>query len=82
MAEGYTSVINTLRYYGRIENGKIVENGTQIPFNFLLLSNTWMGTGTYGYIQNILDWVNNLPEGAQSNWVVSRFLYSFSKEKN
>lgn len=40
MAEGYTSLINTLRYYGRIVNGKIVENGTQIPFNFLIMSNS------------------------------------------
>lgn len=72
MAEGYTSLPNTIRYYGEIVDGEIVRYGTHIPFNFMLLSNTWMGTGSYGYLWTIQDWIKALPKGKgiHSNWVV------------
>lgn len=75
MAEAYLATHLAVRYYGRVKNGEIVEYGAQIPFNFELLSNTWMGTGSYGYIENIQKWLLNLPKGKsiQANWVVSRF---------
>ena len=74
MTEGYSTVENMQKYYGRIENGRIVNQtyGAQIPFNFLLLSNTWMGSKTYDYKTNIENWLNNMPKGnkIQANWVV------------
>lgn len=75
MVEGYTSLPNTMKYYGKIENGRIVkgQEGAQIPFNFFLLTDTWMGTGTWGYKFKIDDFLNNMPKGEriQANWVVS-----------
>lgn len=75
MTEGYSTLDGMLKYYGRIENGRIVNGiyGAQIPFNFLLLSNTHMETGTWGYKWNIEDWLKNMPKGnkIQANWVVS-----------
>lgn len=73
MVEGYTSFDMTMKYYGQIENGEIVRYGAQMPFNFMLMSNTWSGTGTYGYIENIEKLLANLPKGDRisANWVVS-----------
>lgn len=73
MAEAYSELQLTLKYFGRVENGEIVDYGCQMPFNFELMSNTWMGTGSYGYVENINKWLQNLPKGkgVQANWVVS-----------
>lgn len=78
MAEAYSALELALRYYGRVENGRIVEYGAQMPFNFELMSNTWMGTGSYGYIENIQKWLLNMPKGdhIHANWVVSELLSS------
>lgn len=40
--------------------------------NFGLLSNTWMGTGTYGYLWTIQDFLNALPKSSNvhPNWVL------------
>lgn len=72
MAEGYTTLPNVLRYYGEIKDGQIVRNGTHVPFNFILLSNTWMGTGTYGWVWPIQDFLKALPKlpGIHPNWVL------------
>lgn len=78
MAEAYSPLDLAMRLYGRVENGRIVEYGAQMPFNFELMSNTAMGTGSYGYIENIQKWLLNLPNGdhIQANWVVSEVLSS------
>lgn len=74
MTEGYSTIENMQKYYGRIENGRILDGmyGAQIPFNFLLLSNTNMGTKTFDYKANIDNWLKNMPKGnqIQANWVV------------
>ncbi|XP_055312583.1 maltase A1-like [Sitodiplosis mosellana] len=72
MAEAYSPLELALRYYGRVENGEIVEYGAQMPFNFELMSNTWMETGSYGYIKYIETWLLNLPKGngIHANWVL------------
>lgn len=36
MTEAYTAVENVMKYYGKIENGKVVDFAAQIPFNFIL----------------------------------------------
>lgn len=78
MAEAYSALELALRYYGRVLNGRIVEYGAQMPFNFELMSNTGMGTGSNGYIEYIQKWLLNLPKGdhIQANWVVSELLSS------
>lgn len=83
MGEAYSKLHVALKYYGRVENGKIVKYGAHIPFNFEMMSNTWMGTGSYGFIESINNWVLNLPKGKaiHPNWVVGIeiFFQFFSK---
>lgn len=76
MTEGYANLTFMLKYYGTIENGRIVRYGSQIPFNFLLISFTNEGTKSHEYKKNIEDWLNNMPKGnkIQANWVVSSHL--------
>lgn len=72
MTEGYTTLNNTMRYYGRVENGKIVKKGAQIPFNFQMMD-AGNSTTAYEFTKVISDFVSNLPNGdkIQANWVVS-----------
>lgn len=83
MIEGYTTVPNTMRYFGEIKNGKINNGryGAQIPFNFFLLSDTWMGIKSYDYIEKINPFLENMPKDDKihANWLVRQnFSYSLS----
>lgn len=73
MTEGYATLEYMLKYYGTIENGRITRYGAHIPFNFLLMSNTGIGTKTHEFKTNIENWLKNMPKGnkIQANWVVS-----------
>lgn len=75
MTEAYTSLENNLRYYGVVENGEIVRYGSQIPFNFDLLTRTNKWTKASEYKEHIEDWINGMPKGKgiHANWVVRIF---------
>lgn len=79
MAEAYGTLEKMQKYYGRIENGAIVEGryGAHIPFNFILMS-TGSWTNAPQYRELIESWINGLPKGKdiQPNWVVSPFMSS------
>lgn len=72
MTEGYASLENMIKYYGTIENGRIIRYGAQIPFNFQLISNTNMGTKANDFKTQIESWLKSMPQGnkIQANWVV------------
>lgn len=72
MTEGYATLEYMIKYYGSIENGRVVRYGAQIPFNFLLITYTNMGTKTYEYKTQIESWLKAMPKGnkIQANWVV------------
>ncbi|XP_031624579.1 probable maltase [Contarinia nasturtii] len=72
MAEAYSPLCNALKYYGKVENGTITKYGAQIPFNFQLMQNTKMGSGSQDYINSINSWILNLPKGngIHANWVL------------
>jgi alpha-glucosidase len=66
MVEAYTSLENTMKYYGTAE-----KPGAHFPFNFEFIVNVKNDTNATG-LKSIIDtWHNNLPAGAWSNWVVS-----------
>lgn len=67
MTEAYTSLPNTLRFYGNA-----TALGSQIPFNFELISNTNIGSKAGDYKKNIDNWMNGMPTGSEyrANWVV------------
>lgn len=67
MTEAYTSLPNTLLFYGNATT-----NGSQIPFNFELISYTNISSKAPDYVKNINNWLNGMPKGknARANWVV------------
>lgn len=72
MTEAYSTLTNTIRYYGRVENGKIVEQGAQIPFNFQVIETN--ATTQAGEFKDLIKgFVKKLPKGKkiEANWVVS-----------
>lgn len=72
MSEAYTTLPNTLRFYGKVENGEVSVYGAHIPFNFELISKTSMGTTAYEYKAHIEHWLEGMPKGNKihANWVV------------
>lgn len=66
MTEAYTSLPNMIRFYG---DGK--RNGSNIPFNFELISNVNKESTAKGYKERIDNWLNRVPQGGHANWVVS-----------
>lgn len=73
MTEGYATLEYMIKYYGSIEDGRIVRYGAQVPFNFLLITYTNMGTKTYEYKNHIESWMKSMPKGKgiEANWLVS-----------
>lgn len=78
MTEAYSTLNNTIRYYGRAENGKIVEKGAQIPFNFQLMG-TNFSTTAVEFKKLITGFIKRLPKGEkiEANWVVSEIFQYF-----
>lgn len=77
MTEAYTSLENNLRYYGEVKDGQIVRYGSQIPFNFDLITRTNINTKAPEFEEHIESWINGMPKakGIQANWVVSQTLF-------
>lgn len=72
MTEAYTSLEKTVQYYGKVENGRVVEYGAQIPFNFQLMGSS-MSSTAFDFKKSIIKFIDNLPKGGKihANWVVS-----------
>lgn len=66
MVEAYTSLENTLKYYGTAE-----KPGAHFPFNFEFIINVKNETNAQELKKIIDTWQSKLPAGAWSNWVVS-----------
>lgn len=66
MTEAYTSLENTVRYYGNT-----TEPMAQIPFNFQLLTNLNFSSNANNFKSIIDTWMKAMPAGQWANWVVS-----------
>lgn len=66
MTEAYTSLDNTIRFYGTD-----TKNGAHIPFNFELISYTNKDSTAADYKKNIDAWMTKKPADKVANWVVS-----------
>lgn len=64
MTEAYASVEETMAYYGNDTHP-----GAHFTFNFNLVSNS--PSSAQDFNKTVHQWVDNVPEGKQSNWVVS-----------
>lgn len=73
MTEAYATLANTLRYYGKVTNNEVKQYGSQIPFNFELISHTNVMTKPSEFKSHIQEWINKMPKGGKlhANWVVS-----------
>lgn len=82
MTEAYTSLPNTLKFYGKVEDGVVTKYGSQIPFNFELISKTSKASTSYDFKTNIDNWLNGMPKakGIHANWVVSSFSHFILSE--
>lgn len=65
MTEAYSSLENMVRYYG---DGR--RNGSQIPFNFELITRTNITSNAVDFKARIDAWLNGMPKGVRANWVV------------
>lgn len=65
LTEAYAPLDVLMQYYG---NG--THNGSQIPFNFELLSNLNINSDAYKYSELLHNWLDNMPEGQVANWVL------------
>jgi len=68
MTEAYASVEETMAYYGNDTHP-----GAHFTFNFNLVSRP---TSAQDFDNLVHHWVDNVPKGMQSNWVVSNKLGS------
>lgn len=66
MSEAYTSIDNTMKYYGSTER-----KGVHIPFNFQLIRLN-KDSNAIQIVASINEWLSKMPKGQIANWVVSR----------
>jgi len=67
ITEAYTSIENTMRYYGNE-----TKLGADFPFNFGLIElNDYSNATKFNDV--VYNWLDNMPEGKCANWVVSIF---------
>lgn len=67
--EAYASIEDTVRYY-------VDENGnsrSHFPFNFILIEKINGGSNAHDFKREIDSWLEAVPAGKASNWVVSNF---------
>lgn len=66
ITEGYTSVKNTMKYYGSED-----KLGAHLPFNFGLISYLNDQSKATDFCDTVHDWLDNMPYGKWANWVVN-----------
>lgn len=84
MSEDYTSMDNTLKYYGKVENHKISQNAVEIPFLFQLTLGIRRSYTAHSYkktVEHCIERVNNFAKGDKihPNWIVSTYVDLFTK---
>lgn len=65
LTEAYAPLDILMQYYGNSTH-----NGSQIPFNFELLSNINRNSDAYHYSELLHNWLDNMPAGQVANWVL------------
>jgi alpha-glucosidase len=65
MVEAYTSIVNTMKYYGNETHA-----GAHFPFNFGFITNLSNETDAAALKQIIDEWFYYMPADGWANWVV------------
>lgn len=71
--EAYASLEDTVRYYQDKDDKPIAH----FPFNFVMIEKLNENSNAYQFKNEIDIWLNSVPAGATSNWVVSLQLIKF-----
>lgn len=71
MADAYTSIENTIKYYGDKTN-----KGIHVPSNFQLIPHD-KKSNAIKMVSSINEWLNKMPDGQIANWVVSSILSQY-----
>lgn len=66
MVEAYTSIENTMLYYGNKE-----VKGSHFPFNFLFITDLISNVTAQNVVDTVNKWMSYLPKKYVANWVVS-----------
>lgn len=76
MTEAYTTIENTMLYYGNEETDKI---GAHFSFNFFLITDIQPQSNAKEIVTQIKRWLTYMPLDYTANWVVSdsRTYYAF-----
>ncbi|CAI6350669.1 unnamed protein product [Macrosiphum euphorbiae] len=65
ITEAYTSLENTMRYYGNETN-----LGAHMPFNFGLIDRLNKYSNATKFNEAIYNWLDNMPDGKCANWAI------------
>lgn len=75
IVEAYTSLENTIKYYGNE-----TKLGAHMPFNFMLVTDLNDQSKAVDFNNTIHKWLDNMPEGKWANWVVSSIVKKTTKK--
>lgn len=67
MTEAYTSIENTVKFYAN-KDGKPLAH---FPFNFILIERLSDTSSAEDFKSSVDQWLDAVPEGSTSNWVVN-----------
>ncbi|XP_063906047.1 maltase 2-like isoform X1 [Zophobas morio] len=68
MSEAYTTIENTMRYFGTRDGTKL---GAHFTFNFFLVGDATAGASAHDIVVSINKWLDNIPPIYTSSWVLS-----------
>lgn len=81
MTEAYTTLENTMLYYG---NADQTRHGAHFSFNFILITDLNVDSSAQDFVNAVKKWMKVMPSQYTANWVVCnlniQFLYCFVKE--
>lgn len=70
ITEAYTTIENTIRYYGNKTN-----LGAHMPFNFGLIERLNDSSNATKFNDAVNSWLDIMPDGKCANWVVSIIIH-------
>lgn len=79
MTESYSSIDVIKKFYISDDGTK---NGAHLPFNFLLIDVIKNSSMAEDFVKSIGEWLDDVPSGKVTNWVVSKELITNNRSQN
>lgn len=77
ITEGYTTLENTLRFYGTKK-----DVGADLPFNFELIKELTDQSNAPDFYKVVNSWLDHMPKHNWPNWVVNIIFYDLALTNN